>query len=155
MSERVIAMDPGGRSGFAWADMSPDRFEFGGAGVLRQDLMEGWWWSQHKDFDTFVYESWYPRPDENGSMEWIRGNELDEAQHIGALKFIARRGALKIVTQHPGDKPMAVKTMPEKLAALDGYSNEQHDMDARQHLWLYFWRNWFGGSMSPERVVFT
>lgn len=166
MPEHVIATDPGGRSGWASAKMGRDDFVFTGAGVLREDLMPDWFadqqrigdvlvesWGPGPNYDVFVYESWYPRPDENGSMQWIQGDNLAEAQQIGALRFIARSSRAKIVTQHPSDKGIAQATMPVALRALDRDSNEQHDQDARMHLWLYFWRNWFTGGADPKDTV--
>lgn len=146
--------------------MSPDRFEFTGAGVLREDMMPdrfAFWQNlmdpdgHPPDFDVFVYESWYPRRDkETGSMDWIESNPLMAVQQIGALRWIARASGAKIVTQHPSDKGLAIATMPEALAVLNRDSNEQHDQDARMHLWLYFWRNWFEGKgVRPEGTVFN
>jgi hypothetical protein len=163
--EHVIATDPGGRSGWASATMEPDSFVLTGSGVLREDFMPDWFAEEQEigrmderievmpRFDVFVYESWYPRPDENGSMQWIQGDNLAEAQQIGALRWIARASGAKIVTQHPSDKTLAVATMPDELAVLDRDSSEQHDRDARMHLWLYFWRNWFTGSKPPGWCV--
>jgi hypothetical protein len=173
--EHVIATDPGGRSGWASAAMVPDGFELTGSGVLREDFMPDFFGAeqgvqalprasraeaarldlsfQGPTYDVFVYESWYPRPDENGSMQWIQGDNLAEAQQIGALRWIARASGAKIVTQHPSDKTMATATMPDVLKVLDRDSSEQHDRDARMHLWLYFWRNWFTGEHSPGSCV--
>lgn len=172
--EHVIAMDPGGRSGWASAIMSENQLVMTGTGVLRQDEMEPWFAVQQRvtgpvvsaklrgvalkqrpAFNVFVYESWYPRRDHQGRMDWIEGNTLDEAQHIGALKFIATASGARIVTQHPSDKPQAVATMPERLKALDQDSNEQHDQDARMHLWLYFYRNWFDVADADNLVLVT
>lgn len=184
MIEHVIAMDPGGRSGWASADMTYDRFEYTGGGVLRQDLMADWFAEKQRVgrmggggskgcvrpsmevmppgdpdinlwvpcFTVMVYESWYPR-EENDSMEWIKGDRLLTPQHIGALRWIAHASGAKIVTQHPTDKPQAVATMPDVLRLLDRDSNEQHDQDARMHLWLYYWRNWLTGKIHPPRTV--
>lgn len=162
MSEHVFACDPGGRSGWASARMSSDRFEFTGSGVLREDLMPDWFAEQQNvgfgiidnapNFSAMVYESWYPRRDDQGKMDWIEGAALMPVQQIGALRWIARASGAKIVTQHPSDKPIAVATMPEVLKLLDRDSTEQHDQDARMHLWLYFWRNWFEGSVKPSEV---
>jgi hypothetical protein len=165
MSEHVLACDPGGRSGWASARMSKDRFEHTGSGVLREDLMPDWfaheqnvWYTPlrsvigTKAFDVLVYESWYPRRDDQGKLDWIEGAALLPVQQIGALRWIAKASGAKIVTQHPSDKPIAVATMPNVLAQLNRDSNEQHDQDARMHLWLYFWRNWFEGTKRPEEV---
>lgn len=170
MSEHVIALDPGGRSGWASARMSEDQLELTGGGVLRQDYMARWFAEKqavfftHNDprrlqaydklFDVMVYETWYPR-EENGSMEWIKGDPLLTPQHIGQLRLVADMSGTKIVDQHPTDKPMAVATMPANLHDVDKWSNEQHDQDARMHLWLYFWRNWFTTKVDPEDTVTT
>ena len=165
-----MACDPGGRSGWASARMDKDHFEFTGSGVLREDMMPDWFGRvqsvgflpsmalqtriMRREFDVFVYESWYPRRDKTtGSMDWIESNPLMSVQQIGALRWIARSSGAKIITQHPSDKPIAVATMPEALKALNRDSNEQHDQDARMHLWLYFWRNWFEGSKRPEDTL--
>lgn len=167
MSEHVIALDPGGRSGWASARMDTDRFELTGGGVLRMDLMGRWFaerqavyyapeggrWETPRDFDVMVYESWRPRRDESGRMDWIEGDELVNAQHVGQLRLIAQMSGAKIVTQHPSDKPQAIATMPTNLVEIDRFSNEQHDKDARMHLWLYFWRNWFTAAKRPEDTV--
>jgi hypothetical protein len=163
--EHVVAFDPGGRSGWASAKMDSDHFEFTGSGVLREDFMPDWFADQQRItydlrvdpqrfrvFDVMVYESWYPRRDDQGKMDWIENNPLMAAQQIGALRWIARASHAKIVTQHPKDKPIAVATMPKVFADLDKDSNEQHDKDARMHLWLYFWRNWFEGNARPDEV---
>lgn len=148
--------------------MGPDIFEFTGSGVLRGgDLMPDYFAAQQDvghygdggfrsntakpEFDVFVYESWYPR-EEDGGMEWIKGNALYTPQQIGALRWIARQSGAKIVTQHPSDKKAANITMPGVFAKLNRDSTEQHDQDARMHLWLYFWRNWFVGNVGPSEV---
>lgn len=176
--EHVIALDPGGRSGWASARMSEDRFELTGGGVLRMDLMGRWFAEQQavvylykpwkvitepvvgygyvdhpRNFDVMVYESWKPRRDEQGRLDWIEGDSLVNAQHVGQLRLIADLSGARIVEQHPSDKPQAVATMPAKLLELDRDSNEQHDKDARMHLWLYFWRQWFTASVPPESTV--
>jgi hypothetical protein len=43
--------------------------------------------------------------------------------------------------------------MPRKLRDLDSDSNEQHDQDARMHLWGYFFENWFSGEGDPGEYV--
>lgn len=175
MSEHVIACDPGGRSGWASARMSRNSFDFTGSGVLREDMMpdafarwqnvgisprnpmpalEDYEPTHPRVFDVFVYESWYPRGDEKtGSMEWIRGQALTPVQQIGALRWIARASGAKIVTQHPSDKKIATAVMPQAFKDLDHESNEQHDQDARMHLWLYFWRNWYDGAIHPGATL--
>jgi hypothetical protein len=180
MSEHVLAVDPGGRSGWASGRMSEDRLEMTGGGVLRQDLMADWLaeqqmivraadvvhappqrcgaktltWGRPPRYDVVVYESWLPRR-QNGSMDWIERNPLLSVQHVGQVRWITLKSGATLVTQHPSDKPTALASMPKGLLDLDRFSNEQHDKDARMHLWLYFFRNWFTASKSPEDTVIT
>ncbi len=167
MAERVVAVDPGGRSGWASAEMSADRFEYAGGGVLRMDLMADWLAAQQqvmyvddlnagraaRAYDVVVYESWKPRRDEHGRLDWLEGDDLVNSQHVGQVRWIALTSGARLVEQHPSDKPMAVATMPRVLACLDRDSNEQHDRDARMHLWLYFWREWFSGDLTKIKVI--
>lgn len=165
-------MDPGGRSGWASALMDVDRLEMTGSGVLRDDRMSDWLAVQQgitgpvlstklrragvarkPRFTVVVFESWYPRRDAQGRMDWIEGSPLLEARHIGQIEFIARLSGARIITQHPSDKPQAVATMPQELLDWDRDSNEQHDKDARMHLWLYFWREWFSATVDPSTVM--
>lgn len=164
-TERVIALDPGGRSGWASAVMGVDYLEVTGMGVLRADHMADWLAEQQgivyggesapnrrRAFDVVVHESWYPRR-KGGKMDWIENDELQPAQHVGQVKWIALASGARLVEQHPSDKDEAQRTMPKVLEKLNLYSNEQHDQDARMHLWLYFFREWFTATKDPEYVV--
>ena len=167
MSEHVIALDPGGRSGWASARMSEDRFELTGTGVLQQALMADWL-AEHQGviyqfsgelrrpgsraYDVVVAESWKPRRI-NGSMDWIEGDALLSAQHLGQIRWIARRSGARYVEYGPNQKHIFTASMPASLRALDEHSNEQHDQDARMHLWGYFMENWFTTKVDPEATV--
>jgi hypothetical protein len=171
MTERVIALDPGGRSGWASAVMGRDSLKLTGSGVLRQDQMARWLASAQRigrqgvqpadgqwldtsgpRFDVVVAESWRPRR-KNGSMDWIEGDPLLSAQHVGQIRLIADLSGAKYVEFAPAQKPVWVASMPAKLAALDDLSSEQHDQDARMHLWGYFFTEWFTGERDPESCV--
>jgi hypothetical protein len=168
--EHVIALDPGGRSGWASAKMDVDRLELTGTGVLRQDVMARWLAREqavhyvspegkikgilrHRHYDVIVGESWIPRR-KNGKMDWIEGDPLLSAQHVGQIRLIADLSGARYVEQPPSNKHVYVASMPEALKAIDEISLEQHDQDARMHLWGYFKDNWFTATVDPERVVF-
>jgi hypothetical protein len=168
MSEHVIALDPGGRSGWASARMSEDRLELTGSGVLPQ-LNMGFWlaerqglWSprlsvdpdasSRPSFDVVVCETWRPFR-KNGSMDWIEGDLLIYAQHVGALTFITRYSGASYVEQKPSDKKRFLTSYPQALQDLDAQSDEQHDQDARYHLWGYFFENWFTMTKQPDSCV--
>lgn len=161
--EHVIALDPGGRSGWASARMDLDRFELTGTGVLRQDMMArllaDWQgvtaWpasTRRRTYDVIVAESWRPRRI-NGSMDWTEGDPLLSAQHLGQIRLIAQLSGAKYVEYSPAQKPVWVASMPAKLKELDVDSNELHDQDARMHLWGYFFENWFSGEGAPGEYI--
>lgn len=164
--EHVVALDPGGRSGWASAFMDVNHFEPSGTGVLENHAMADWLaqrqtiWHPHDPwraggapaFDVVVYESWRPRR-KNGKMDWIENDPLISAQHVGQVRWIARASGAQLVEQHPSDKPTAIATMPDVFRRMDEDSNEQHDQDARMHLWLYFYRQWLEPGFDPEAAV--
>jgi hypothetical protein len=167
MSEHVIALDPGGRSGWASAKMDVDRLELTGSGVLRQDLMARWLarqqgvgnlaYVQARDtlgpkFQVIVNEGWRPRR-QNGSMDWIEGDPLLSSQHVGQIRLIADLSLTQYVEQAPSQKDVYRASFPEALRSLDDLSSELHDQDARLHLWGYFFTNWFTGTVDPEHTI--
>jgi hypothetical protein len=170
-TEHVIALDPGGRSGWASARMSLDRLEITGTGVLRQDMMARWLAAQQsitgpsialklrkvginrpRTYDVIVGESWRPRR-KDGKMDWIEGDPLLSAQHVGQIRFIADLSGARYVEQPPSNKEMYTASMPLALLDMDSDSNEQHDKDARMHIWGYFKDNWFSATGEPEIVI--
>jgi len=169
MSELVMACDPGGRSGWNEAAMDVDRFELGEGGVLPMRDMGMWLAHQQgvglrqgQAFDPrwekLICESWRPFP-RNGGMEWIQGSNLIYAQHVGEVRLVAKLSGVECVMQEPRDKyNPATKAVPppgypEALTEVDMQSSEQHDQDARYHLWVYFFRNWFTGAVNPNDCV--
>lgn len=169
-TEHVVALDPGGRSGWASALMTYDRLELTGTGVLRQDLMARWLAEKqavsytalngpakdyvviHREFDVIVCESWRPRR-KDGKMDWIEGDPLLSAQHVGQIRLVADLSGARYVEQPPSNKKMYTASMPKALLDLDTLSNEQHDQDARMHLWGYFKDVWFTASREPELII--
>lgn len=170
MAKRVIALDPGGRSGWAEAHMSRDRLEYREGGVLPQGEVGVWLASQQgvqqgvpvavvrPRWDVFVCESWRPRR-RAGSMDWIEGSPLIYAQQIGEARLAAKLSGATFKMQEPRDKyDFATGTVPPPsyptaFKEIDALSSEQHDQDARYHLWVYFFRNWFTGKVNPDVTV--
>lgn len=168
MPERVIAVDPGGRTGYAYGNMDVDRLELKGWGVLPQRDFARWLADRQRlrsptfrpasdlmrlvpDFDVIVSESWRPRP-KNGSMAWIQGDPLLSAQHVGQIRLIADLSGARYTELQPSDKHVWVASMPPQFHDLDAKSSEQHDQDARWHFWGYFFRNWFSGEGAVVQV---
>lgn len=156
--------------------MTYDRLELTGTGVLRQDKMARWladrqnvhyrrvelengvWlgsvgFDPHpRTYDVIVAESWRPRR-KDGKMDWIEGDPLLSAQHVGQIRLIADLSGARYVEQPPSNKKMYTASMPKALLDLDPLSNEQHDQDARMHLWGYFKDVWFTASREPELII--
>lgn len=167
MSEHVIALDPGQRTGWASARMDVDRFELIASGVKAQREMALWlaeqqgvafmnnpgrWEYVGREYDVLVWESWRPFL-KNGSMDWIKGDRLLPAQHVGQIRLIAWLSGARGVEQEPSQKKPYLASLPPALRALDAESSEQHDQDARRHLWGYFFENWFTGQVPPADCV--
>lgn len=168
-AERVIALDPGQRTGYAIAEMSEDYFRLVESGVMPQRemalVLAKWqaldWPTERLSsvarpavprFNVITWESWRPRR-KNGSMDWIEGDRLLPAQHVGQIRLIAWMSGAKMVEQEPADKSAFTASLPAVLDDLDQESNEQHDQDARWHLWGYFFRNWFTGTKDPNDFI--
>lgn len=165
MSEHVIAVDPGGRTGWAAGIMSPDRLELTGWGVLPQRAFALWLAHEQgvegpkaqilndgptaKTYDVIVSESWRPRR-QNGKMDWIENDPLLSAQHVGQLRMIAWLSGARYTEQQPADKNTWLATLHPVLRELDKRSSEQHDQDARWHLWGYFFTNWFTATKDAD-----
>ena len=177
MSELVMACDPGGRSGWAEAHMDVDIFELGESGVLPMRDMGLWlaeqqgvfymgnptrWEHARRRWEKLICESWRPFP-RNGGMEWIQGSNLIYAQHVGQVRLVATLSEAEVVMQEPRDKYRTVNGhrelpppgYPAALLDIDALSSEQHDQDARYHLWVYFFRNWFTSTVDPDACVVT
>jgi hypothetical protein len=86
-------------------------------------------------------------------MDWIEGDRLLPAQHVGAIRLIADLSGARYTELAPAQKHIWVASMPPIFHKLDEYSSEQHDQDARWHLWGYFFTNWFTGKVKPEDTV--
>lgn len=166
MPERVIALDPGERTGWASALVSENRISELQHGVLPQKEMAfqlAEWQAvgpigkddyppeaSERAFDVIVWETWRPRP-KAGSMAWIQGDALLSAQHVGQIRFIGWLSGAKLVGHGPEKKTVALASMTGVLRARMEDCPEQHDADALLHLWLYAWTNWC--TTTPDKVV--
>jgi hypothetical protein len=152
--------------------MTTDQLVLGDGGVLPQKDMAVWLARQQgvvgeqhrletlirKQWDIMVCESWRPFR-RNGSMDWIEGSPLIYAQHVGQVRLVSMLAGAKYVEQQPRDKynpathTVPPASYPQVLLDVDAESSEQHDQDARYHLWVYFFRNWFTGTTKPDDCV--
>lgn len=160
-TEHVIALDPGERTGWATANMSKDHFEFIDYGaenrkVLAQALAHKQFTIEgdepHRTYDVLVWETWKPHR-QNGSMDWIEGDNLLSARHIGHFELIAWLSGAKTKEYPPSQKDHFQASMPPQLVELQRGASEQHPKDAIMHLWGYFFENWFTARKAPEDCV--
>lgn len=154
MPERVIAMDPGHRTGWASATVAENSITDITHGVLpckemylalartqyigRKDIVTD---PPLNVADVLVYETWRPRP-QDGSMNWIQGNPLIEVQLVGQIRGLGWLSGAKLVGYGPDRKDAFTASMPEPLRQRMAACHEQHDQDALMHLWGYALENW-------------
>lgn len=155
MPERVIAIDPGERAGWAAATLDENHVTGISHGVLPcrdmalslaadQEIHQGGCvYIDHEPpkFDVLVYETWRPRP-VNGSMKWIQGNQLLSAGLMHQIRLLGWLSGAKLVGYGPDRKTVALTTMPGELKVRFDDCHEQHDQDALMHLWMYAFENW-------------
>lgn len=136
---KVMAFDPGERVGWARAtvreDGSWDDLRHGIASL--RDMAVAWDAKAH-EYDVVVIETWRLRAD---MARQFSGSQFLPVQFIGAAKLPAWREGLRIVTQAPAIKKLALKSAPqwlaEKLATFPKTHDDAHDYDALLHLWQF------------------
>lgn len=152
MPERVIAIDPGERAGWATATMDKNSLTGIEHGVLAckdmaLELTDWQGLGTHKTakgvpkHDVIVYETWRPRRI-GGSMDWIQGNQLLSAQLVGQIRLVAWLSGARLKGYGPDRKTVAMTSMPGQLRHRMDQCPEQHDQDALMHLWMYAFENW-------------
>lgn len=164
-AEHVIALDPGERTGWASATMARDQFQLTGLGVQPRQKMamilanrQGINFHAHrwhpKEFDRIVWESWSPRPDKaTGKMDWIKGDRLLSARHIGHFELVAWLTNTPTWEFGPDRKEAFQMTMAPQLVEVQRGQSEQHSKDAMMHLWGWFMKHWWTGDKTPEECV--
>lgn len=160
--ERVLAIDPGERVGWARAVLHPD-------GVLRwtdpdtegtcpgvRDVVQGV--TPLKDFalklgevfgeyDTVVYETWrlYPH-----MAKKLIGNDMQPSQMVGIIRYCAwLNPKVKLVSQGADTKNLADNAYGAWLAPRFELSTEEHDKDALRHL-VWYWHKQYAGEPAGE-----
>lgn len=136
---KVIAIDPGERVGWATGVVHPDapRLEVEKHGVHALKDFAIALGERISDYDVVVYEVWrlYPH-----MAKHMVGNDFQPSQLIGIIRYLTWiHPEIKLVSQGANIKKTALKTMPEDLKERMSQSSEQHDQDALQHLWHFYW----------------
>lgn len=138
---RLIAFDPGERTGFVLVRLSSD-FHPATADPLNFSLERQGVWTVHeimrglpnliKYADIVAYETW--RLYESHKDEMV-GNDMQPSQVVGMIRYEAAKQKKRIASNGADVKKPAVKNMPEWLRNHMALSSEQHDQDAIMHAW--------------------
>lgn len=138
--ERVLAIDPGERVGWAIGLLDADSFEVERQGVHPLQDFAIKLGKSIQDYDTVVYEQWRLYPDMGKRMV---GNDMQPSQLVGIIRYLGWiTPGVKLVTYGATIKKTALKTMPDEVKARFDCSSEQHDKDALMHLWHYYWEHY-------------
>lgn len=143
LGERIIAIDPGERVGWATARVSASgnltKIDHGITDWMKFcDLLYTKLRADDIPWGTLVFENFRLTP--HGAKVSI-GSEFPTVQCIGICRFLARHAGLKIVSQGPAIKSQAEKIQPAKIEKirnnLPKSHDEAHDGDALLHLAYY------------------
>lgn len=140
MSERVLIVDPGDRTGYARAVIEDGEITEVGQGVSPLKDFALALGKRFDTYDTVAYETWRLRPDMAKKMV---GNDFQPVQLVGVIRFLAwQHPKVKLVSLAPNVKSTGRKVMPDVLRSRLEHSTEEHDKDALDLLSFYWWRNY-------------
>lgn len=136
---KLLAIDPGERVGWATGVVHPDvpKLEVTNQGVNTLKDFAITLGERIHDYDVVIYEVWrlYPH-----MAKRMVGNDFQPSQLIGVIRYLSWiHPNVKLVSQGASIKNTALKTMPDELKERMSKSSEQHDQDAIQHLWHFYW----------------
>lgn len=140
MSERVLVVDPGDRTGWARCVIDGETISDVVTGVTPlKDFAVALGKSVDK-YDTVVYETWRLRPDMAKKMV---GNDFQPSQLIGIVRYLAWiTPGVRLKSLEPGVKKTGRKVMPDVLRERLDHSSEEHDKDALDLLSYYWWKEY-------------
>lgn len=137
MSELVLVIDPGDRTGWARAVIDDGQIIEVSQGVaplkdfaLKLEKVVG-------SYDVIAYETWRLRPDKAKAMI---GNDFQAVQLVGMVRLLAwLHPTVKLVSLGANIKETGRKVMPPILRKRLPHSTEEHDKDALDLLSYYWW----------------
>lgn len=135
MPRRIIALDPGDTTGFAYGVLTDDgqfRLELAGE---REWLQMCEWLHENLErryLDEVVIESWRLRP---GRAPALSGGRLIPVQCIGAIRLACALNKTPLHVQEPAIKQVVDRMMGD-TAYLPKGSN--HAKDATRHLFYHY-----------------
>jgi hypothetical protein len=140
---RVIAIDPGERTGWATGTVrsepgdEPDISDLNQGVHPLRDFALGLHKNAHK-YDVIAYETWRLYP---GMAKRMIGNDMQPSQLVGIIRLQGwLHPNVQLVSLGATVKQIADKTMPDWLRDRKEQSSEEHDKDALDLLWYFAWR---------------
>lgn len=137
-SLKVIAIDPGERTGWARATVVDGVIgePVHGVSALQDFALK--LGQVISDYDVVIYETWRLYPHMARKMI---GNDMQPSQLVGIIRYLGwTNPGVKLVSQGANIKDYADKTMPEPWQERMAVASEEHDQDALRHLWYWYWR---------------
>lgn len=136
---KVLAIDPGERTGWAIGEIEDSKLTIVNQGVTPLKDFALKFHEVAGDYDVVVYEWWRLRADVAKKMI---GNDFLPSQLIGMIRLSAwLNPKVKLVSYGPQVKTTAIKVAPDWLKERKALSSEEHDKDALDLLYYYFWEN--------------
>jgi hypothetical protein len=144
---RVVAFDPGERTGWCLAAIDPDFDPKTGHGFRIEDQGV---WTVRETADglkgligrssAVAYETWRLYA---SHAKLMIGNDMQPSQVVGMIRYVAWELKRPITNNGADVKGPAMATMPIWLRKHMDKSTEQHDKDAIMHAWYYAWRRYY------------
>lgn len=137
MTETVLVIDPGDRTGWARAVIEDGVIAEVGQGVTPLRDFALTLGKRIEGYDTVAYETWRLHPDMAKKMV---GNDFQPVQLIGIVRYLTWvHPHIRLKSLEPGCKKTGRKVMPEVLSKRLRHSTEEHDKDALDLLSYYWW----------------
>lgn len=138
--EKILAIDPGERTGWATGESTPDGLVVTGQGVAPLKNFAVKLGESFENYDTVLYETW--RLYANMAKRLV-GNDMQPSQLVGMIRYISwLNPSVKLVSLGADVKKTAEKTAPDEIKERLLRSSEEHDKDALLLLWFYHWREY-------------
>lgn len=143
--KKVLVIDPGERVGWCTAEVAEGTLTKPGIKPIERGVtpLKDFALKLNdvfSDYDVVVFETWRLRPD---VAKKLVGNEFLPSQLIGIIRFLGwLNRKVKLVPLAPQQKQMHEGTIPKYLRNWYKDSSEEHDKDAVQLLWAYYFREW-------------
>jgi hypothetical protein len=147
---RVLAIDPGERVGWAHGTIEDHALTVTGQGVTALKDFALTLAERIGEYDLVVYETWRLRADVARKMI---GNDFQPSQLIGMIRLLAwQHPKVRLVTYGPNVKTTAIKIIESgdlpvcaDILERKAVSSEEHDKDALDLLFYYWWERHYGG----------